>query len=126
MGSRYCERCAHKKDWFLNEIETCGGKFEYTSPFQNIEDAETGEKQVFISKNHPCYGCKYIFEGDNYEEGLKKCPFCGSDASLYSHDRGDNPGEDYSVGCNNYKCGIETALYETRKEAIEAWNRRVK
>lgn len=123
MGSIYCKTCIHRKDWFKTEVHGISN-FTYESPFQDITDAETGDKQVFISKMHPCYRCKYIFDEDNYEEDIRKCPFCGSAASICAHDRGDHPGSDYSVCCDNPKCGIETGLYETKREAITVWNRR--
>lgn len=52
---------------------------------------------------------------------LKKCPFCGGEAILYK-------SFDYvnkcRVECTN--CNICTQNYDTKGEAIEAWNRRVK
>jgi Lar family restriction alleviation protein len=54
-------------------------------------------------------------------EELKKCPFCGGEAILYK-------SFDYvnkcRVECTN--CNICTQNYDTKGEAIEAWNRRVK
>lgn len=123
--NKICRKCLHSQNWFENTKETSRESSTYASPFQEITDADTGDKQVFISKKNPCYGCKYIFEKDNYEEELKKCPFCGFSATLYVQTRGDNPGEDYVVCCSNNSCGIETGLYETKREAIAAWNRRV-
>lgn len=121
-NNKYCRNCIHRKDWFVNEIKGTINT-SYLSPFQDIEDAETGEKQVFISRNHPCFGCKHIFDNDNYEEDLKKCPFCGSDAHLCSYD-GDSPmTEGYSVCCGTSNC-IETPIFSSRKEAIDFWNRR--
>lgn len=66
------------------------------------------------------------------ENNLKPCPFCGGEASLYM----DNHKK-YFAGCENcnFYYGIEIehdqelyegwrAIYDTREEAIAAWNRR--
>lgn len=123
MGNNsYCKSCIHRKDWFVNEIKGIINT-TYLSPFQDITDAETGDKQVFISRSHPCFGCKYIFDNDNYEEGLKKCPFCGSEANIYSCGNGDTPGKSYFISCSIPNC-IETPVFSSRREAIDFWNRR--
>ena len=54
--------------------------------------------------------------------GLKKCPFCGGEATLTKeHDR-------FFVSCENDDCGVvvETRFWVSRtmERAIEAWNRR--
>ena len=52
---------------------------------------------------------------------LKKCPFCGSKARL------NVCNEKYFVECSHEKwCETlpKTWLYNTKGEAIEAWNRR--
>ncbi len=51
---------------------------------------------------------------------LKPCPFCGGKATAFQAS-----GEaDYAamVGCG--ECDVGTTCFETREEAIEAWNRR--
>ena len=53
------------------------------------------------------------------EEKLLRCPFCGGEA-----DTTLLGGHEFSVRC--YECLAETDTYETRGEAIAAWNRRVK
>lgn len=54
---------------------------------------------------------------------LKRCPFCGGEATLRrEHGR-------FFVSCENDKCGVgvETTLWVsgTMESAVEAWNRRV-
>ena len=44
---------------------------------------------------------------------LKRCPFCGGEASLCNY---------YFVQCK--KCGISTLTFITKEEAIKAWNTR--
>jgi Lar family restriction alleviation protein len=49
---------------------------------------------------------------------LRKCPFCGGEASTYvAYDDG------YYVCCDECGCGLP--VYNTEQEAIEAWNKRV-
>ena len=52
---------------------------------------------------------------------LKKCPFCGSEARL------NTCSVKYFVECTHETwCEVlpKTWLYNTKEEAIEAWNRR--
>ena len=50
---------------------------------------------------------------------IKKCPFCGSrNVTLYEYGVVPDP----HVRCN--KCNAQTAEYNNRTQAIEAWNRR--
>lgn len=59
-------------------------------------------------------------------EKLKPCPFCGGEAVVECHD--EDYGDDWIVSCINLdgECEItpHTKFYETKQEAIEAWNRR--
>jgi Lar family restriction alleviation protein len=50
-------------------------------------------------------------------EELKRCPFCGGEAIEV------RTGESYWVRCSD--CDAETALCDSRPDAIAAWNRRV-
>lgn len=50
-------------------------------------------------------------------EDLKKCPFCGGKAEIVGY-------KIFWVICK--ECTAETKSFDTREEAIEAWNRRVK
>lgn len=52
---------------------------------------------------------------------LKPCPFCGMDAKII-HEADDDGDQFYYVYCLG--CDAETAGYETREEATNAWNRR--
>ena len=65
-------------------------------------------------------------------EELKKCPFCGGEASVedeycWSPSFYNPDGRDgvfmYYVKCK--KCGATTKLYSSKVKAIEAWNRRL-
>ena len=51
-------------------------------------------------------------------EELKPCPFCGAKATLWREGGVDRP---YHILCG---CGGRVGWFETREEAIEAWNRR--
>ena len=53
-------------------------------------------------------------------EKLKPCPFCGSE-NLYI-DSGEFFRE-YEIRCT--KCGGRICWFDTKAEAITAWNRRV-
>jgi len=54
---------------------------------------------------------------------LKPCPFCGVEPYL-----DDRHGEWFKVACDNPVCHVSiwTAWHEDKKQAIAAWNRRVK
>lgn len=49
-------------------------------------------------------------------EKLKKCPFCGGQATLVEN------FDDVWVRCEN--CGAITDFFRTAKEAVTAWNTR--
>lgn len=51
---------------------------------------------------------------------LKPCPFCGGEAIV---DMDEDWYWDWHAWCFNCNCDI--GHYATKKEAIEAWNRRV-
>lgn len=57
-------------------------------------------------------------------EKLKKCPFCGGEATIKNNSTFKMDYDDYKVSCT--KCGatIEPNLL-TREEAINAWNGRI-
>lgn len=65
-------------------------------------------------------------------EGLKPCPFCGRVDKLKvwkTEQRWDHGViENWRVVCNREGdetgCGGSGGVYRTRREAIEAWNRR--
>lgn len=57
---------------------------------------------------------------------LLPCPFCGGEAKYYSRDNngggfGQNP-TDHWISCE--QCYASMGLFDNRKEAIAAWNRR--
>lgn len=55
-------------------------------------------------------------------EELKPCPFCGSEAEIYtgSYHPFSLRSYDY-VYCKG--CGVTTRMYDTEREAAEAWNK---
>lgn len=55
---------------------------------------------------------------------LKPCPFCGDSAFLCDIPYSCEPGRlvMWAVECNG--CHTTTFEYDTKEEAIEAWNRR--
>jgi Lar family restriction alleviation protein len=57
-------------------------------------------------------------------EELKPCPFCGEKAYII-HEESDGLWE---IGCHNQKCKliVYTRDIYDKKEAIAAWNKRVK
>lgn len=58
-----------------------------------------------------------------YDVVLRSCPFCGSEARLISNSKKDH----YAI-CRNNDCAaaIVARSFSSAKEAITAWNRRVK
>ena len=55
---------------------------------------------------------------------LKPCPFCGRKASV-EKTHGITSPVTYSVGCLDESCiGFPSVTFQTRKDAIAAWNRR--
>ena len=53
--------------------------------------------------------------------GLKKCPFCGSPASMCKEDIEEQTF--YFVSCED--CGVITPCFDNEAEAMEVWNNRV-
>ena len=52
---------------------------------------------------------------------INKCSICGKNEWIIMMVIGSQPGDSGTyIVCNN--CESKTALYETRAEAIEAWN----
>ncbi len=51
---------------------------------------------------------------------LKPCPFCGETESLIIDDEWTIPA--FAIEC--CECGASTITFDTKEEAIEAWNRR--
>ena len=60
-------------------------------------------------------------ESDTMTE-LRKCPFCGGEAKIYRRQL-NWLLDDYKVECCS--CCCSTDIYDTKQEAIEAWNKRV-
>lgn len=50
---------------------------------------------------------------------LKRCPFCGGNAKLVE----DNGC--YKVFCLGAECSANSGWWSKKKDAVEAWNRRV-
>lgn len=67
---------------------------------------------------------EYAYEQlEELEKGMKKCPFCGSRAHIRYIAVMERP---YFPECVDEKCiaGDTGISFETKEEAIEAWNRR--
>lgn len=75
-----------------------------------------------VDVNSTCVKCWAKWLDDEHKEPLKPCPFCGNRAIIL-FDVGDDPPS-YYMGC--HICGARTALFFTRGEAENAWNRREK
>ena len=56
-------------------------------------------------------------------EKLKHCPFCGHEGTLRSMRFGMEKADRYAVTCT--ACQIAIGWEESKKAAIERWNRRV-
>lgn len=54
---------------------------------------------------------------------LKRCPFCGRIAWMGGSEN-VNGHPYYYVACTNMNCGATTFGAETKREAMEKWNRR--
>ena len=53
---------------------------------------------------------------------LKPCPFCGNKAEIIN--TGNHfPRVFYRIVCYSF-CTMQGKLYDTKEEAVEAWNRR--
>ena len=50
---------------------------------------------------------------------LRKCPFCGGEAETYPYYCPDG----WYIGCG--ECSCDLGVFDTKEEAIEAWNKRV-
>lgn len=66
-------------------------------------------------------------EGKGNMEELKKCPFCGGNASKVFDPDGTEQSDGkkwaYTVVCDS--CCASTGLCWSEKQSIEAWNNRV-
>ena len=54
--------------------------------------------------------------------GLKACPFCGSDAELEKFNNGES--DEYIVQCQNPNCQAETTYSDHAENVINIWNKR--
>lgn len=63
--------------------------------------------------------------GEQMNEKLKPCPFCGGKAHLDKDRWGYYQEIYYKVECANLlNCGAETQRYRAKSDAIKVWNRR--
>lgn len=49
---------------------------------------------------------------------LRKCPFCGGEAEISTY-----YFIEWYIGCG--ECSCDLGVFDTKEEAIEAWNKRV-
>lgn len=54
---------------------------------------------------------------------IKRCPFCGANGKLFSHEMSDRKTI-WWVQCTNSHCMARITPKSTDKSAIEAWNER--
>lgn len=93
---------------------------EIVRTFQGCPSGKTYNRQK--CESYDCEECFANWLDDEHKEPLKPCPFCGNRAIIL-FDVGDDPPS-YYMGC--HICGARTALFFTRGEAENAWNRREK
>lgn len=56
---------------------------------------------------------------------LKPCPFCGGPGRVSNRRNGDLMQARWCVFCKGpVECGAEMGFYDTKAEAVSAWNRR--
>ncbi len=55
---------------------------------------------------------------------LKKCPFCGEEATLKQKTSKGQLINEYRVGCNTKNCPGNHSKYHKKDEAIGLWNSR--
>ena len=68
-----------------------------------------------------------VYRPEIFKNGLRPCPFCGSEPTIRIF-KGKNGWRDrYAVLCRYDAdgCGSESGLYHSMDEAIDAWNRRI-
>ena len=61
-------------------------------------------------------------------EELKVCPFCGKKSQIYTYRIYDHKIK-YAVRCNTQNCNghpWEPVWFDSKEEAVKAWNRRDK
>ena len=59
----------------------------------------------------------------NANEPLKRCPFCGGEATMKRHFIGQNKAR-YKIGCDD--CGFALSWCNRQSHAVKNWNRRAK
>jgi Lar family restriction alleviation protein len=87
---------------------------------QHCDSCPVG-KMIECNKRYSSH-CALFWLDLKYETVLKPCPFCGSEASLWSGT------EDHYVLCRNEDCAASLVArsFSSEEEAIYAWNRRAK
>ena len=86
------------------------------------EKQQTCEKCLTISRRCPGPECAFRWLALEVEEEKPlPCPFCGGEAHVIDC---IDPYPCMYVQCS--KCGVRTKRYNSRSEAVAAWNRRVK
>lgn len=79
---------------------------------------------IYKSKDsQKCHYCGQELVWSENKSLLKSCPFCGSKATVNYNDY----SKVYFAGCCSPYCKIcpQTLPYETKEEAVNAWNRRI-
>lgn len=74
--------------------------------------------------DHGSGSCPEITSPVNDLKGLRCCPYCGGEATVYSNLKTENQIY-YSVKCLEImQCGARMEYWDTFGAAVDAWNRR--
>lgn len=86
------------------------------------DDCEWSEDGAYGYDGKVCPNCGCKTEKDERVSGeLLPCPFCGREPAMSNDDYGD-----FIVYCPNYDCpASNNNWFESKEEAVEAWNIRV-
>lgn len=55
---------------------------------------------------------------------LKKCPFCGAEATIKQKESKGQLMNEYRVGCSTKRCPGNSNRYHKKDDAINLWNNR--
>ena len=72
----------------------------------------------YTTERVTCEHCNGTGEVQNEQPKLKPCPFCGGEAEMFPY-----YFNEWHIGCG--KCSCDMGVFDTKEEAIEAWNKRV-
>lgn len=125
LGLKKCPLCGSedikKKEYVLKYVKCNNCGFQ-TSP---IHFDTIGAAIGHWNKRNKSCKLTLLRSRMNYDIYVKDCPLCTQNP--------DAPEKSVFLICNSYRywvlcthCGAKTGEYETKEEAIEAWNTRVR